>query len=171
MTLRTATGQAPVPNLIAGEWLVISDGVMGGESLGRVEASPHGLRFSGRLSLENNGGFSSIRRTVPAPPAGAQAMCLRVRGDGRSYQARLRVDRDFDGTSWRHVFHTGSAWQDLVLSLEDFEPVFRGRRIPTAGRVTPGRISQIGFLVADGKAGDFRLDVDRLEWLIPVAGQ
>ena len=43
-------------------WRVVDDGVMGGKSLGnfRLDASGHGV-FEGEISLENNGGFSSVR--------------------------------------------------------------------------------------------------------------
>jgi hypothetical protein len=43
-------------------WRAINDGVMGGVSLGEIVAIDNGLRFQGTLSLENNGGFASVRR-------------------------------------------------------------------------------------------------------------
>ena len=43
-------------------WRVVDDGVMGGRSKGNIKVSDDGiLTFSGKLSLENNGGFSSLR--------------------------------------------------------------------------------------------------------------
>ena len=43
-------------------WRVVDDGVMGGLSKGNFGVSSGGiLTFRGTLSLENNGGFSSIR--------------------------------------------------------------------------------------------------------------
>ena len=43
-------------------WYVVDDGVMGGRSRGRlqIENNDTGL-FSGKISLDNYGGFSSIR--------------------------------------------------------------------------------------------------------------
>ena len=43
-------------------WYSVDDNVMGGISSGRIMINEegHGL-FEGRISLENNGGFSSIR--------------------------------------------------------------------------------------------------------------
>ena len=44
-------------------WIAINDNVMGGISQSRIELSPTATAiFSGQLSLENNGGFTSIRR-------------------------------------------------------------------------------------------------------------
>ena len=43
-------------------WNVVNDGVMGGRSVGKVRLTDDGvMNFSGTLSLDNNGGFSSIR--------------------------------------------------------------------------------------------------------------
>ena len=43
-------------------WGVVDDGVMGGLSRGKLAYTEQGtLVFSGDLSLENNGGFSSLR--------------------------------------------------------------------------------------------------------------
>ena len=43
-------------------WYVIDDGVMGGRSRGQLEIENDDIGlFSGRISLQNYGGFSSIR--------------------------------------------------------------------------------------------------------------
>ncbi len=43
-------------------WNVVDDGVMGGLSAGRFRVNDAGNgEFSGTVSLENNGGFSSLR--------------------------------------------------------------------------------------------------------------
>ena len=47
-------------------WQVVNDGVMGGRSYGNLTRSGDSeALFSGNLSLENNGGFSSIRAYYP----------------------------------------------------------------------------------------------------------
>jgi NADH dehydrogenase [ubiquinone] 1 alpha subcomplex assembly factor 1 len=47
--------------------------------------------FRGNLSLENNGGFASIR-TFPTDYnlSGFDGISIRVRGDGKKYQVRLQ---------------------------------------------------------------------------------
>ena len=44
------------------DWRIINDGVMGGESQGKfyIDTEGNGI-FEGTISLENNGGFSSVR--------------------------------------------------------------------------------------------------------------
>lgn len=148
-----------------GAWRSVNDGVMGGVSSGGIEASPDGLVFEGELSLENNGGFASVRRLIEADVSAAAGLQLRVRGDGRTYQVRLRRDDRFDGIAWRAEFRSSTRWQTVTLDFNDFEPVFRGRRVADAGPVVPAKIRQIGFMVADKTAGPFRLEIGAIHFI------
>jgi monofunctional biosynthetic peptidoglycan transglycosylase len=164
MSLFLTTSLAAMLNLTTGPWLVINDDVMGGRSSAQVSAMGEGLSFRGTLSLANNGGFSSTRRLLTEAPAGATGIRLEVRGDGRAYQFRLRQDQRFDGVAWRAPFRTNGDWQVVELRFEDFEPVFRGRPVPEAGKADPERVSQVGFMIADKREGPFRLEVRRMEF-------
>lgn len=146
-------------------WGAVNDGVMGGLSAGGMVQSDQGLTFKGTLSLENNGGFSSVRRLVDEDLSNATAVRIEVRGDGREYQFRIRQDAGFDGVAWRAVFPSSAGWQQIDLAFDEFTPVFRGRQVPQAGPVVPAAIRQIGFLVADKKAGEFELDIRRIEFI------
>lgn len=145
-------------------WRSINDGVMGGVSSGAMTKTPDGLVFAGELSLENNGGFASVRRLVDADVAGATRLQLKVRGDGRTYQVRLRQDDRFDGVAWRAEIPASTQWQTVTLEFEDFEPVFRGRRVIDAGPVVPSKIRQLGFMVADKTPGPFRLEIGAIHF-------
>ena len=146
-------------------WRSINDGVMGGLSAGGMVQSDQGLKFTGRLSLENNGGFSSVRRLVKQDLSSATAVRIEVRGDGREYQFRIRQGNGFDGVAWRAVFSSSDEWQQIDIPLDQFIPVFRGRLVPQAGPVVPSGIRQIGFLLADKNAGRFELEVRRIEFI------
>ena len=148
----------------ANAWRSINDGVMGGLSSGGMVQIEEGLRFTGELSLENNGGFSSVRRLVGRNLSGATGVRLEVRGDGRDYQFRIRQNSQFDGIAWRAIFPTNDEWQVVDIALEEFVPVFRGRLVPEAGSVVASEIQQIGFLISDKSAGRFELDIRRIEF-------
>jgi monofunctional biosynthetic peptidoglycan transglycosylase len=163
MTL-LAYGMAMVSNLLAGPWVVVDDVVMGGRSASRAVVTEEGLNFEGKLSLENNGGFGSIRRAVDRVPDEARGVRLRVRGDGRTYQLRLRQDRGFDGVAWRVEFESTEDWREIEVPFDAFEPVFRGRPVPGAGPFVPAKLGQIGFLIADKQPGAFRLQVGELSF-------
>ncbi|MGE6606854.1 CIA30 family protein [Halomonas sp. NPDC076908] len=70
-------------------WYSVDDGVMGGVSQGGFSVTGGEGRFHGEVSLENGGGFASVRRepdTFEATLADAQGITLTGRGDGRTYQ-------------------------------------------------------------------------------------
>ena len=80
-------------------WYAINDNVMGGLSRGGIALSDVGLHFNGTLSLQNNGGFSSVRRPVSDDLTDSRGIRLTIKGDGRKYQLRLRQDQNFDGVA------------------------------------------------------------------------
>ena len=159
---------APVSfNMEADSWRSVNDGVMGGISSGRMLQNGEQLMFTGELSLENNGGFSSVRRLVKQDLSGANRIRMEVRGDGREYQFRIRQNNRFDGVAWSAVFNAEDDWQSVEMALDQFIPVFRGRIVPQAGPVVASEIQQIGFLLADKNAGPFKLEIRHIEFLGP----
>lgn len=142
-------------------WTAINDDVMGGVSQSWMELTPAatGL-FSGQLSLENNGGFASIRRRDDYGLKGSIGIMMKVKGDGRSYQFRVKMDDQFDGTAYRTIFTTDTAlWQTITLPFAGFCASFRGKRLADAPVLRPEKIRQIGFLLADKQPGAFRLEI------------
>lgn len=153
--------------LEAAPWLEINDGVMGGLSISQVRNEEGRLIFAGELSLENNGGFASARRAIEPLPCEVQRVRLEVRGDGRTYQFRIRQDSRFDGIAWSLPFPSGADWRTVELPLEHFTAVFRGRPALNAGSVEAARVQQIGLMLADKRPGVFRLEVRAIEFLGP----
>jgi monofunctional biosynthetic peptidoglycan transglycosylase len=150
----------------AERWLIVNDNVMGGISKG--EASPADdscLLFSGSISLENNGGFASIRsQPTDFDLIGFSGIRIRVKGDGRTYQFRLRRDRNLDGIAFKYEFETiENKWIEVELTFAAFVPTFRGRILTDVEPLDPADIRQLGFLIADKKAGPYKLVVDKIE--------
>ncbi|MCJ7814847.1 MAG: CIA30 family protein [Xanthomonadales bacterium] len=152
-------------NLNPETWQAVNDGVMGGVSTGRMVQAENFLRFEGEISLENNGGFASVRHLVGQDLSPAKVVRLALRGDGRSYQFRIRLDGHLDGVAWRAEFDTTGEWQTVELSLDEFVPVFRGRQVIGAGPVVPANIIQVGFMLADKKSGTFALEIKSIEFM------
>jgi hypothetical protein len=149
------------PAAVAG-WRPIDDRIMGGCSLSCPEfVAGGGLRFRGVVSLDNGGGFASIRSPdADCNLAGYDGLILRVRGDGQSYKLGLRIDRFFDGISYQAAFRAGpSAWQEIRLPFADFVPTHHGRRLTTVPRLDPACILSFGLFIADRQAGPFQLEV------------
>ncbi len=151
--------------LDAMNWRVINDTVMGGASSSEVCPLERRLIFRGQLSLENNGGFASIRCCVGDGFANVTAFRLTVRGDGRRYQFRLRSDESSDGVAWRAAFSTDGSVQHIELALSNFEPVIRGRLVDPAGPLNAADIHLLGFMIADRQPGPFELKIHAIEAL------
>lgn len=145
------------------DWRIINDTVMGGVSSSRWEINDAGnFVFSGDLSLENNGGFASVR-SVPADMKldNAKAIRLRVRGDGHRYQLRFRTNDRWDGVAYRQIFETtANEWVEVELAIDEFVPTFRGFIVEQAPKLDPAKIRQIGFMITDKQEGTFALEVD-----------
>jgi hypothetical protein len=149
----------------AASWRPVDDGVMGGVSSSGFDLAADGIaRFSGHVSLANNGGFASVR----TPPrdwdiAGAAAFVLRVRGDGQTYKFTLRTGDGFDGVQYQARFAPPAGeWTDVRLPVAAFAPTFRGRVLPDAPPLDPSRVRALGLMISDRQAGPFELLVDRI---------
>ncbi len=146
----------------AERWRRVNDNVMGGVSQGQMMLTDRGTGvFQGNLSLENNGGFSSVRRRSDDYDfSGAAGIAAQVKGDGRRYQLRLKTAGTGD-LSYRAEFETQPGeWQTVQAPFSSFAPIFRGRVLTDAPPLNLSEIEEVGFLIADGKAGEFRLEAD-----------
>jgi hypothetical protein len=149
-------------------WYAVNDGVMGGVSEGEVAAGAGALRFAGRLSLAYGGGFASCRGPLPrALPEGAR-LRIEVEGDGRRWQFRLKPGRGLDGIAWRAEFDTRAGATTVhEFAAADFVPVFRGRILRGVPPLALPEIGELGFLLADGRAGSYVLAVRRIAFAPP----
>ena len=145
------------------DWSPVNDTVMGGVSSSAiVQASESVALFSGTVSLENNGGFASVRsRPQLLDLSGYQGIQVRVRGDGKRYQFRIRTDNRYDGPTYRTSFETTRGeWTVHKLLFSDFVPTFRGRILKNHPPLDPTGIQSFGFLIADKQKGPFALEID-----------
>ncbi len=144
-------------------WRIVNDGVMGGLSKSEMVLSNNKTAiFSGIVSLENNGGFASTR-TLPRPYEldGYNGILLRIKGDGKKYQFRLRTNDRFDGVSYRYQFETDlNTWMIIEIPFHECVPVFRGRILEDVRPILSEEIQQIGFLISNNKAEEFQLEID-----------
>lgn len=144
-------------------WIAVNDGVMGGVSRGGARLSDGRLLFKGVLSLENNGGFSSIRSGGPTRDlSAANVIVLRVKGDGRTYRLQLATNAEFRRSriSYQAEFPTkAGAWTEVAVPLASLIPQFRGQKLsgPPLDRT---RIEEIGLSLSDGNPGPFALEID-----------
>ncbi len=143
-------------------WQVVNDDVMGGVSTSRFQVlTKDGAVFSGMVSLENNGGFASVRSSpVRQDLSGTDAFVLRLRGDGRRYKFTVRTETGFNAPNYQAEFTTKRGeWEEHRLPFRDFVPTFRGRVLTEMPALDPARVTSVGFLISDQQEGPFKLEV------------
>lgn len=143
-------------------WRTVNDGVMGGVSEGNVGITKEKtLEFFGSLSLENNGGFTSVRsRPARLDLSEYDALVFKVRGDGRTYYANVYIPTRRIAFSYRADFATQrDKWQEIRIPRKEFHATSFGRRVPDAAPLDASNTESLGFLLADKKAGPFKLEV------------
>jgi hypothetical protein len=142
-------------------WRSIDDVVMGGRSASALEFVDDRAVFRGVVSLENNGGFASVR-CLPREfgLAGKRGLELDLIGDGHACKLGLRLDENLDGITYQATFTAPPGRRALVrIDFAELVPTFRGRRVPDAPAFDPARATQLGLLVGDKQVGPFSLEL------------
>ena len=162
------------PQSVTG-WSSIDDSVMGGISKSTTkwdETDGSGaLLFSGLMTTEQNGGFTSTLgppdRSLGQVAAGAKALGVNAIGDGRTYVLQLRADQS--GTDrWIARFTPvtkpdGTTGNLISIPLQSFAPVDRFLRPATASApLDPATIVQISVYLIDEQVGNFRLAINQI---------
>ncbi len=147
----------------AKQWISVNDSVMGGISEGAFQISEDNtLVFSGNLSLENRGGFTSIRtRPADLNLDGYDTIALRLKGDGRTYYVNLMTSSRTNASSYRSPIETNKGnWQEIRINLKDFVYTSFGRIVAGVAPPKGNDVQSFGITLADKKAGPFRLELD-----------
>lgn len=147
----------------AGQWNIVNDGVMGGLSKSNMVLNPEGTAtFAGNVSMENNGGFASVRAQVNSMvQEDFKGVVMRVKGDGKVYSVRFRTDMNFDGYAYQAKIKTDEDnWKEFKIPFEDFTPTFRGYTLKNKPALESKNIAQIGILIADKQPGNFEITMD-----------
>jgi monofunctional biosynthetic peptidoglycan transglycosylase len=146
----------------ARQWQTVNDGVMGGRSEGRFKITDEKkMQFFGNLSLDNNGGFASVRsRPAQLGLRKGDTLMIRLRGDGREYTFNLYVPTRQTAFSYRTAFKTQKdEWTEVELPLDKFTATWFGETVENRP-LDPGEVNGVGILLGDKKAGPFKLEID-----------
>merc|ERR1712193_459742 len=124
--------------------MIVNDDVMVGNSQGSAETTNNNmLLFEGSLSLENNGGFSSVKTDGNWNLENFEGYKMRVKGDGRTYQ----------------VYTESDEWTEVFVPFNELKGSHWGRDLPER-RFNKSRVYKFSLLIADKIEGPFRLEVD-----------
>ena len=145
------------------DWRIVDDVVMGGDSNGKfsIDNDGHGV-FEGKISLENSGGFSSVRYQFETLAVTENSRVLiTLKGDGKDYQFRIK-DKSSTSYSYITTFKTSGEWQTTEIKLSDLYPSFRARKLELPN-FESDFFEEIVFLIGNKKEENFKLVLDRIE--------
>lgn len=138
-------------------WHVEDDAVMGGKSQGSLTIIKDGhALFSGKISLENGGGFSSVQSYFePIDVSSYSKALLRIKGDGKRYFFRVQSTLR-DRHSYVFPFDTTGQWQTVEIPFDQMYAKWRGNRLKLPNY--PGQtMAHARFLIANDKPETFEL--------------
>lgn len=140
---------------------IVNDNVMGGRSSSRASIGGGQLNFSGNISLQNNGGFASIRSFPSAMGMDAnKTIVLRVKGDGRRYKFNLYTPDRRTAFSYQMEFGTvAGQWIEVRLPVQSFVAHSFGRQLQGVP-LNASQVQSVGILLGDKLQGPFQIAVD-----------
>jgi NADH dehydrogenase [ubiquinone] 1 alpha subcomplex assembly factor 1 len=145
------------------KWFVVNDNVMGGLSNSSMSFTENEtLVFKGKVSLDNNGVFASVRlNTRNLKIKEGQKLKLVLIGDSKEYQIRIKPYSNYNYNYSRSIKTTNSK-QTIIIPLNEFSAQFRGRKLKMSN-FNYEKLSEIGILIGNKKNEDFRLEIIKIE--------
>jgi len=151
--------------IVRSKWKVVNDDVMGGVSTSKISAGEkEALIFSGKVSLENNGGFASLQSPADDYNFSAyQGFLLKVKSDGKIYSLSFRQTKNFTGYNYTQKFQTEKdSWQIVKLPFKDFKLKYYGKEVSNFEPPEKSNIKQMSILISDKQQGPFKIEI---EWI------
>jgi hypothetical protein len=148
---------------IIGDWNIVNDVVMGGRSNSNFVVDSEGNgRFTGTVSLENNGGFCSVQHYLQSKSLeNKKVFSIRLKGDGKKYQFRVKSNRN-NYYSYVYSFQTSKKWEVIEIPIAEMYASFRGNNL-NIPNYNGAKIEEIAFLIANYKEESFELLIDKIE--------
>lgn len=147
------------------DWFVVLDGVMGGLSEGDATMTENSMLFKGKVSLENNGGFASLRTSYGNYDLSTyEKISVRYRSTGQDFGITLTKYRQF----WRANYKanlpiTRGEWETVTFKLTDFDTYRLGRKLsghPDTDDLS--KIIRLGFISNTKAPTAFEIEIDTI---------
>lgn len=148
-------------------WQITNDGVMGGLSLGKTTFKENSILFSGTVSLENNGGFTSFRTPFQSfDLTKVQKVEIRYRSNGQDMGIMLENSRQFFRPYFKYdLVQTNNEWKTITIDISEFKSYVLGRE--RNQKITASFLSsvlRIGFITSTKAEGPFEFEIDYLSF-------
>lgn len=149
------------------EWFVVLDGVMGGLSTGKLKTTANSIVLEGKVSLDNNGGFTSVRTPYQEYDLSEyNTVAIRYRSMGQDFAFTLNKYRRFWYPNYKaNLPITDGKWITETYELRNFgtyklEELIDG----TPDTDDLANIIRLGFISNTKAATDYTFEVDFVEF-------
>ena len=143
-------------------WYIVNDGVMGGLSEGQFTTDKGLAVFKGKVSTDNNGGFTMIQnRFKTIVTSKHKAFVIKLKGDGKAYQFRVKSDK-YQQYSYVYQFSTSGEWENITIPFSSLEPRYRGRLLDLPN-FDGSKIEEIAFLIGNKRDESFELSLSAIQ--------
>ena len=150
------------------DWLIINDGVMGGLSQGSAYLAEEYIQFEGTISLENNGGFSSLRSRFQAMDLSAfDKVEIKYQLEGQPFAFVMETDQRWYMPNFKkQIPATDGEWATVEIDLFEMQAYRIGRpQNRYLNKENLEEIIRVGFISDGKKAGDFKMLVDYIKFI------
>ena len=152
------------------QWRIVNDDVMGGISSSKVFVTEvDKITFSGNVSLENNGGFASLRSQLKNYNfINFSGIEIKLKGDGKRYSISMKETTYFSGYFYTSSFETKKdEWIVVQIPFNQFKLYFYGKETNSTKKIPLNNIKEISLLIGDKQEGSFNTEIDyiKLYWL------
>ena len=149
------------------DWYVVNDGVMGGLSSSNIKFTENSMIFEGVVSLENNGGFASVRSSTKSLDLSKhKTVTIRFRSPSitRVFSLRLNTNDTYYKPSYNQKFQSiSNDWQEITFSLDGFKETILGRETGAViAQEQLKKIIRLGIMLNDKKEGSFSIEIDSI---------
>lgn len=149
-----------------GKWRVQNDVVMGGRSDSNLKMTDESkAHFSGRVSLENDGGFCSIHQTTEKDPyvigEEASAFFLILKGDGKDYNFRVRTPKGRHAYGFTFPTKGGGDWETISIPFSAMEAAFHGEPVDVPNYAGEN-VVEMQLLIGNKKEESFEILIESI---------
>ena len=148
------------------KWRIVNDGVMGGLSSSKaIVNDDNKIIFSGNVSLENNGGFASLRSAVKDYNfENFSGLEIKIKGDGKRYSISMKETTYFSGYFYTSIFEAKKdEWVTIKIPFDQLKLYYFGKDAKSNKKLPLNNIKEISLSIGDKQEGNFITEIDYIK--------
>lgn len=151
------------------EWVLLSDNIMGGVTKSKIEYTSNSVLLSGNISLDNYGGFSSIRTKYKSVDLSQyNGIKIKFKSNNQKFAFTLEDNQNWTKPNYKREFSPkkDDTWEEMIIYFKDFQEIVIGE--PTGNTMKAKSLKNIvrmGIMTYEKKEGPFSLEVDYIEFI------